>query len=749
LPAGDSQDVRICFHPTQAIVYREVLRFQINGLSIVPVVINGEGTPLKIELADPKQANISFGSIRLGQQSTRMVKLLNRSKLPITLSFEPSSEALAALGVACAPPKGVYLRARDGANFELQYKPASRHPLFTEHLLVEVAGVQKNLLSMTGACLGIEVKLASDNVPFGSVVLGARLVKRVQLENSGDVGTRFAWDSKKLGADFSIDPMEGFLAPGQDCKVEVAFHPTRLSADVRADGIECHVEGFGVLKMTLTGTCVQATSQDAPVHFVSPVRSSQVKSVKVQNNSSENWHIRPAIQNEFWTGAEVLEVLAGREAEYALTYRPMTMTKEGGPLHEGSVFFPRPDGSALLVKLTGQADAPLAAAESSFELKAKTGFKASVMVANWLNKSQRFRATLEVEKGDQSVTFTGPELIDVPGLASREYKLRFYSYKAGSIRAKATFVNEDTGEFLFHALRFEVAPPEVVERFTLECPVRQQAVQLVRIHNPLDFPVELTGKCTAADGRAVPQVVVPASTELKPKAETVIEVLYKPLLAGSATCQLIMQSEQLGLYAYDLHLKSSPALPENPLSFSVPLGGCQTQLFRFRHYLPAKASFSCSLENGAATGFEVTSSTVTAPAAVNADGTEVEVEVAFEPLTVGDQIRDCLLVRSPEAGDYVCTVTGRSLPPAPQGPFSIRDKGSSIPFKNIFAKAVAFTYAVDNPAFVVSKGETVPAQKGASIAVAFKAQPDMPRNGKLVVTCAETATPWVFYLQGA
>jgi hydrocephalus-inducing protein len=47
-------------------------------------------------------------------------------------------------------------------------------------------------------------------------------------------------------------------------------------------------------------------------------------------------------------------VPAGGSAEYTLVYKPLTMTPAEGQPHEGSVFFPIPDGSGLLYKLYGQ-----------------------------------------------------------------------------------------------------------------------------------------------------------------------------------------------------------------------------------------------------------------------------------------------------------------------------------------------------------------------------------------------------------
>lgn len=81
------------------------------------------------------------------------------------------------------------------------------------------AGVTLPLLRLSGACAGTELRLASDSVPFGPVVLGSRALKRLTLENTGDLGTRFEWDKAALGEHFSISPATGFLvreggAPG-------------------------------------------------------------------------------------------------------------------------------------------------------------------------------------------------------------------------------------------------------------------------------------------------------------------------------------------------------------------------------------------------------------------------------------------------------------------------------------------------------------------------------------------------------
>jgi hydrocephalus-inducing protein len=172
---------------------------------------------------------------------------------------------------------------------------------------------------------------------------------------------------------------EGFLAPGQDVKLEVSFHPTALNPDIRIEQLRCKLSGSAAaptaaadasaaggspgavslqklpdLLLTLTGACAASEATGEPVVFKCMVRSSTSKSIKLENHTSSNWQLRPVISNDFWSGAEFLQVPAGGSAEYSLLYKPLTMTQAEGQPHQGSVFFPLPDGSGLLYILHGQ-----------------------------------------------------------------------------------------------------------------------------------------------------------------------------------------------------------------------------------------------------------------------------------------------------------------------------------------------------------------------------------------------------------
>jgi hydrocephalus-inducing protein len=156
------------------------------------------------------------------------VKLVNRSRLPVSVSLEPSIASLAVHDVTSANgAAALVIPARQTGALSLTYRPSKRARPFVEDLGVVLAGgVPRVLTQLSGACLGTEVKLENDNMSFGTVTQGSRTTKRVQLQNTGDVGTKFSFDAKAFAPHFSLFPSEGFVAPNKNADLEVTFHPT-------------------------------------------------------------------------------------------------------------------------------------------------------------------------------------------------------------------------------------------------------------------------------------------------------------------------------------------------------------------------------------------------------------------------------------------------------------------------------------------------------------------------------------------
>lgn len=90
--------------------------------------------------------------------------------------------------------------------------------------------------------------------------------------------------------------------------------------------------------------------------------------------------------------------------------------------------------------------------------------------------------------------------------------------------------------------------------------------------------------------------------------------------------------------------------------------------------------------------FHVEKTVAAAPAST--DGTEVALEVTFEPSRLGEQ-RATLIVSSPIGGEYTFPLVGTCTPPKPQGPYIIKAGATSaINFRNVFSNTTTFLFQV-------------------------------------------------------
>ena len=153
--------------------------------------------------------------------------------------------------------------------------------------------------------------------------------------------------------------------------------------------------------------------------------------------------------------------------------------------------------------------------------------------------------------------------------------------------------------------------------------------------------------------------------------------------------------------------------------------------------------------------FHVDKTVAAAPGSTG--GTEVGLDVTFEPSRLGEQ-RAMLVVSSPTGGDYSFPLFGTCVAPKPQGPFIIKSGSTtSITFRNVFGSTTAFTFQIDNPLFHLTKqSENIRSRKDHRIVVGFDGNDSGSKAavmGKLIVTCPRSAggnsnVQWVYYLKG-
>jgi Flagellar-associated PapD-like len=751
--------VPIIFTPREIMTYNNVVVFDINNVMKFQVVIKGEGTQVKLELASRDQETVDFGVSRVGVEKTKTVQLTNKSKRSINLTLVDGSgmDELKKHAMFFSPDTEISLKPKQTIPIEIGFKPKERLPPFTENLLAKFSnGETKKILSISGVCYGIELKLMEEVVSFGNVIIGSHQSKKAQLLNIGDIPCTFQWDNSKYKESFTILPESGTIQANTEIYFEVTFHPKAVATEIRISKVQCNIQGADPLFLTLQGSSIPPPPESTKELVFDPiVRETKVQKVQVKNPTTFKWRIQPSlsanpeITKNYWAGASSLEIQPGATADYEIAYTPLTMTNESQ--HEGTLFFPLPDGTALVFKLTGIAKPPKPMDVIVKEIKAKVPQVLILPVKNWLEVTQRFEVKWELEgEQDPAILIRGANTIDAPGYTTKEYKLNFLTYKTGTTKFKVTFTNPSSKEYLFFNLEMKALQQELQGTIELICPVREVIQKVIMIANPLSNSIEITKSMISCDNDYV--LIEPEWLEIPAKSESGIEVTYRPLVATESSSKLVIKTPQLGEFNYILVLKGTPSASQRTLNFSTSLGTELVQAFRFTHYLKKLVQYSVKIEKAIGTGpadFITDKPICEAPANNSWDGIEITLPVRFEPSNPGES-RAILTLTHPEAGEFTCVLSGTASAPMPQGPFKcIPGKGIGIEFRNPFYEPMEYLIRLDNPSFTISAKSPVKldSKKSISIQVVYKPQEGKPTTGRMIITTGDLP-PWIYYLSG-
>ncbi|XP_071613168.1 hydrocephalus-inducing protein homolog [Heliangelus exortis] len=744
LGPGGAVEVPITFCPTEVGAYRELIPFEINNLCKETVEVRGRGTEMKVDVVEPPGKVVKLGAISIGQTVRKFVTIANRSAAPLTfhLSLMSTLPELQEEGVlSLNPTSNLSLKPKgDSCRVEVTFSPKCRIPPFTEEVVLQYKGLVHSLFMVRGSCQGIQLSLDQEHLSFGAVVQHSYTCQRVLLQNTGDIGVRFKWDIENFKPDFSISPTKGYISPGMDVPFLVTFHPSKLSQTIQYEGLQCFIPGSEPLRLTLAGCCMESPLSKETLNFTCDVRGEHSQIILLSNPSNEAWTLQPLIEGEHWKGPAVFHLEASQQNKpYKITYKPLTMSFE--KKHQGSIFFPLPDGTGLYYLLQGTAESPKCSGTIIREVPCRTSHTELIPVSNWLNRPQRFLVIVDIlkpENLDRSSVLQGLEYMDVPGSAKKNYELTFLSYKEELYHASVTFLNEVTREYLFYMVTFKVTSSGPISTVEMTTAVRQRASSTVKVDNPLPFPVTFAIDCKVPDVNVPSHFTVPAKSE----ADLVFE--YHPLKMGESTGRLVLQSSDLGSLYYELHLKASESRPEKPLHFCTTLGSSQTITTQIMNYARQKTDYILQINS---TDFQTEKTLSVAPASLG--GSEVSLEVTYEPCQLGET-RATLQLCSPLGVEFSIPLFGLALPPKPQGPFSIRAGSSTtIPFKNVFLQPTAFQFTVDHPSFTIKAPETMKPKKTTSISISFEGS-EAPVTSKMVASCPGRGggVSWVYYLKG-
>ena len=201
--------------------------------------------------------------------------------------------------------------------------------------------------------------------------------------------------------------------------------------------------------------------------------------------------------------------------------------------------------------------------------------------------------------------------------------------------------------------------------------------------------------------------------------------MFRPLVVGEKTSNIIVKSSDLGEFPYKIKLIGTPSTSQRSMAFKTPLGTDLVQKFKFTHFLKKATPYTVRIEKLGQTqtavvgGKEKSSSTqsdfipenqtVTVPPADSYEGVDQEIGIRYEPSKLGES-RATLIISSPEGGEYQCLLVGQASPPISKGPIKVSSKGTVVEFKNPFFEQAEFAIRIDNPSFTTSTKSPAPTQ---------------------------------------
>ncbi|KAF3689156.1 Hydrocephalus-inducing protein Hy-3 [Channa argus] len=595
---------------------------------------------------------------------------------------------------------------------------------------------------------GIEMNLTVENpkhkkIKLGSVMLGQKVKKQVVIVNRSALDVSF---TLVLNTNTPLDPKDLKISPagnlclkanGGSSNVEVQFSPCQYIPPFKA---ELQAEFAGLLHhlLTIQGCCqgVEVLLDQDHLAFGAVVQRCQAKKRIVMMNTGDlgarfQWKTKN-FPPELTISPAKGYIAAGMEVTFEVTFAPEELSND--IRYENLACFVDGSSSSVSLTVTGSC------------IVASTGKEVYDGMISFSVLS--FHVLMEIvkpDKPDSTVSLKGLEYIDVPGLAKRDYKVSFFTYREGQYNTKVTFNNERTGEYLFFLINFKATLPGVLSIIELVTTVRRTVSATVQVENPLTTSICLTTECKCVDISAPHQHTVPGQSKCSLSFE------YQPQRAGESTARLTLSSSELGYFYYDLLLKALPPPPEKTVHFSASLGSSHSVLVKFISYSHSKAEYSCKSDSPA---FTVEKS-VSASPGFHA-GAEASVEVCFEPHQLGE-VRGQLNLSSAIGGEFIFPLNGICLPPKAQGPFGVRaGRNINIPFKNVFLQTMTFFFQVDNPCFTIKGVDTMLSKKTQNIMVSFEAPADGsagPWFGKLTISTQSSeghSKPysWVCYLKG-
>ncbi|OEH79817.1 hydrocephalus inducing related protein [Cyclospora cayetanensis] len=793
-------EVPIIFKPREAKQYTAKIPFFANSHPAVTLQLSGRGVPLRLEAQNTDAGNVKLQPVLRGKGSSSCIRIINHSERKLSFYLQSPEEALSKKGVSWLPQSSpssmIELLPKKSVGVKIFFRPCApskefQLPLIARCTIDSACGPQVVpvfLCMISGKCFETELRLRPPSVAFGPVVVGSWASKDILLSNIGELPMNFRFANSEMHPGLvSFTPSQGILQPQANLPVKVTFRPAKLTSELDIEDIVC----FGSttsgpqepptevarLQVTVTGQGV-SLSDDA-VHFLrflTSVRTPVTKTFFLKNTKSFEWTTTPSMSLE--SPRDVcyfscqppgpITIPPLQKVALSLTYYPLTMTQEPGghakasikgapqllpPQHLANVFCALPDGEGCCIRLVGTALEP--AVEQVVEAVAtcKQQSVVNIRIQNWIDSKQRLNASFTILQptGVHCIQVEAPSYLDIPGGQVREYRFSVFALKPCNAVLRFRFTNPATGDFTVAEAKIQFIEGESMGTIHFEGFTRQLFRHRLEIQNT-------SGKRASIQCASTHQEVsfLPQSVFISPHTTGVLDVLMRPTTPGCGDANVVLSSEELGLFKYLVKYDiRSPGI-EKRITISAALGREAHQCVRLLHFGKKAMTYQLSLElpaepstyqkiSSLADVFSFESKGIHVPADNDGQGVEMCIPVKFTPSRLQD-IRAILCVRGSDGQEYKVLLVGRVTAPEAQGPLKVtKGKGLPIDFKNPMDSTMEFTAQVDQKEFALDKKVfRLDAKKSTTLTVTLKNETGAA--GRVLIT-AEGFPPWIIYIK--
>ncbi|CAH2104285.1 unnamed protein product [Euphydryas editha] len=779
--------ITLYFRPKEVKEYEFDLQFWVNSLCEEIVRIKGEGVPLLFDLYEGCQKSFDLGAVKVGEKIVRQIEVMNHSKVPIDASFEfkvmtpnvednTNSEGtsvclspnVANLQVTeLEPSRGEMLQqykndkireqiAMDSQNslsslkvvpskctirpymkvpLKIQFKPVGMISNLNVQLNMTVLEKCRALVRVRGRATGACFRLGRTSLQFGRVRRRGCKVLKVMLHNTGDVGARFWWQPL-VSNEFTISPMQGNIAAHTNVTFTVTFRPLNHNPFIKVWAC-CNIENYPPLDLALYATCVDTGNvQNKTLYFECPVREVDTQYVVVTNPSDDMWLVLSEVSGGPFETLKEFHVEPNSTFDIPIYFKPKTMGKQ-----ESQVLYSPLGESALFVSLSGVSAPPRASGQRALAVRAKRPHTEELLVHNITECSESYVVSSEVvkispDKFEGYYEIKHPDNIKVWGEAAAICRWTFVCYEECEMQIKVMFINEVTREYQYYDIGVSVLASQIVDTLSFSCRARESERRDLVLANPLTSDAEFRIHCASLN--------CPDTVKITGNSETVVGLVYSPLVVGESQDVLEVSNDLVGSYVYSVMLKCLRAKVKH-LEFTTPLGSCIPLRLRVHNKSDIRADFTASVTHP---------SIITEKEYSLAPFEKGKFQAWFEPTELG--IQNCTVsFDSSVAGEFVFNIKGVATEPRPQGPFDVKVGGfTTITFKNIFEETRMFKIYVDREEFYVKTlYEPIKSKKDLKITVFLNELQKLtsPPTGCLTIETYEPPEPkvqWTYFLQG-